>query len=110
MKQGVVLNKVQIILHLLEKSVKIRLETQPNKCKLCLNTMNDCCHSTVGILFSGGLDCTILAYLADKYVPENQPIDLINVAFKTENGTYDVPDRVTGRQSYNELKQKCCSR
>ncbi|XP_022128600.2 asparagine synthetase domain-containing protein CG17486 isoform X1 [Pieris rapae] len=110
LKQDNLSTMVQSILLLLEKSVKIRLETHPNKCIKCLNTVNECCHSTVGILFSGGLDCTILAYLADKFVPENQPIDLINVAFKTENGTYDVPDRVTGRQSYNELKQKCCSR
>ncbi|KPJ12257.1 Asparagine synthetase domain-containing protein CG17486 [Papilio machaon] len=65
----------------------------------------------IGILFSGGLDCTILALLADKYVDKDQPIDLINVAFGiNENSTFDVPDRITGRQSYEELKSVCQSR
>ncbi len=36
----------------------------------------------VAILFSGGLDCTTLALLADRYVPREQPIDLLNVGFE----------------------------
>ena len=36
----------------------------------------------VAVLFSGGLDCTTLALLADRYVPEGQPIDLLNVGFE----------------------------
>ncbi|SPO27636.1 uncharacterized protein UTRI_04328_B [Ustilago trichophora] len=36
----------------------------------------------VAILFSGGLDCTTLALLADRYVPQEQPIDLLNVGFE----------------------------
>ncbi|KAF6766839.1 Asparagine synthase [Kalmanozyma brasiliensis GHG001] len=36
----------------------------------------------VAILFSGGLDCTTLALLADRHVPREQPIDLLNVAFE----------------------------
>lgn len=109
-KHETIFNTVQTILHLLNESIKIRLKSQPNKCRNCLISMNECCHSTVGILFSGGLDCTILAFLADRYVHKNQTIDLINVSFKTENGTYDVPDRITGKQSYNELKQICPTR
>ncbi|XP_045511748.1 asparagine synthetase domain-containing protein CG17486 isoform X1 [Colias croceus] len=106
-----ILKAVQKLLQLLEQSVKVRLEKHPNKCKNCLNEDIDCSHCTVGILFSGGLDCTILAYLADKYVSKDQPIDLINVAFKTENcTTYDVPDRITGKNSYEELKTNCSSR
>ncbi|XP_052745911.1 asparagine synthetase domain-containing protein CG17486 isoform X2 [Bicyclus anynana] len=108
----VILNTVAKITELLEKSVRVRLETQPNKCKNCIKKENIiCCHCTTGILFSGGLDCTILAILADKYVPKNQPIDLINVAFKIkDNSSYDVPDRITGRQSFEELKLLCKSR
>lgn len=37
---------------------------------------------TVAILFSGGLDSTLLAYYAHLCLPEGQPIDLINVAFE----------------------------
>ncbi|CBQ73902.1 conserved hypothetical protein [Sporisorium reilianum SRZ2] len=36
----------------------------------------------VAVLFSGGLDCTTLALLADRYVPPEQPIDLLNVGFE----------------------------
>jgi len=38
--------------------------------------------SKVGILFSGGLDCTVLARLAHEVLPPNEPIDLLNVAFE----------------------------
>lgn len=94
---------------LLEKSVELRLKRQPNKCKECLiNQTDHCDHCTVGVLFSGGLDCTILAVLADKYLSKDQSIDLINVAFKKdENGSYEVPDRITGRQSLLELQKLC---
>lgn len=98
---------VMKIIDLLLKSVEIRLKRQPNKCKQCLTKdISTCNHCTVGILFSGGLDCTILALLADKYLPSDQPIDLINIAFKKDNNTsYDVPDRITGLQSLEELQK-----
>lgn len=104
-------NVVLRITDLLEKSIKIRLKTQPNKCKNCIKfDTSKCSHCTVGILFSGGLDCTVLALLADKYVDKDQPIDLINVAFGKNENSYNVPDRITGRQSYEELKSICQSR
>ncbi len=36
----------------------------------------------VAVLFSGGLDCTVLARMAHDIVPLDQQIDLINVAFE----------------------------
>jgi len=58
--------------------------------------------SRLGILFSGGIDSLILSALADKYVPKDQTIDLINVAFgKT---SFDVPDRKTGILGLKELQ------
>lgn len=36
----------------------------------------------VAILFSGGLDCTVLARMAHDLLPTEQQIDLINVAFE----------------------------
>lgn len=107
----IILKTVEDISKLLEKSVKVRVETQPQRCKNCINNDESCSHCTTGILFSGGLDCTVLALIADKYVPKDQPIDLINVAFKNNNNdSYDVPDRITGRQSFEELKTICSLR
>lgn len=87
-----------------------------------------CNHSKIGILFSGGLDSTILAGLADEFVPLGEPIDLLNVAFERErkNGkpnrkqareknhldsterkksSYLVPDRITGKRALDDLKR-----
>jgi asparagine synthetase B (glutamine-hydrolysing) len=36
--------------------------------------------ASIGVLFSGGIDCAVLALLAAKYLPESESIDLINVA------------------------------
>ena len=36
----------------------------------------------VAVLFSGGLDCSIIARMAHDLLPPNQEIDLINVAFE----------------------------
>lgn len=123
--------RVKRLTELLHQSVKIRVKKKPNYCKDCikiaLNGENIICtHSKIGILFSGGLDSAILAAIADKYVPENENIDLINVAFEKpiniqkindtngekENITqkYDVPDRKTGRQTYFELLRICPNR
>ncbi|KIJ21561.1 hypothetical protein PAXINDRAFT_165027 [Paxillus involutus ATCC 200175] len=36
----------------------------------------------VAVLFSGGIDSTMLAFLANRHVPMDEPIDLLNVAFE----------------------------
>jgi hypothetical protein len=36
----------------------------------------------VGVLFSGGVDSMVVAAVADKVLPKDVPIDLINVAFE----------------------------
>ncbi|KAJ3894064.1 asparagine synthase-domain-containing protein [Lentinula edodes] len=38
--------------------------------------------SRVAVLFSGGIDSTILTLLVDRHVPRDEPIDLLNVAFE----------------------------
>lgn len=84
----------------------------------------------VGILFSGGIDSMMIAALADKYVPVEEAIDLINVSFeqkvnsshppnkKTRQGkqtkknatevkhsrNFSVPDRLTGISGLEELR------
>jgi asparagine synthetase B (glutamine-hydrolysing) len=77
-------------------------------------------HPSVAILFSGGLDCTLLARLAHECLHQDITIDLLNVAFenprihKNINGpvsAYETcPDRITARQSQEELQQVCPGR
>ncbi|KMQ93868.1 asparagine synthetase domain-containing protein 1 [Lasius niger] len=123
--------RVECLTQLLYQSVKVRVKKKPNYCKDCIKIVLNgesitCTHSKIGILFSGGLDSAILTAIADKYVPENETIDLINVAFERSvnnqkishmNGEkenmmqkYDVPDRKTGRQTYSELVRICPNR
>ncbi len=39
-------------------------------------------NTTAALLFSGGIDCTVLALLAHEHLPEGEAIDLLNVAFE----------------------------
>lgn len=84
----------------------------------------------VAILFSGGLDCTVLACIMHANFPLSQPIDLLNVAFENPRvisaaaaqlpqatplarsvSPYALcPDRITGLASYAELLKTCPNR
>ncbi|KAJ8084263.1 hypothetical protein PM082_003031 [Marasmius tenuissimus] len=94
----------------------------------------------VAVLFSGGIDSTIITLLADRHVPRDEPIDLLNVAFENPRkiklkaegnigglpkrekkkralqdeikpkATYNVPDRLTGFQEVEELRRLCPGR
>lgn len=84
--------------------------------------------ANVAVLFSGGLDCTLLARLAHDILPVGEPIDLLNVAFENPRvvaaagntpqqqsapptSIYEnCPDRMTGRSAFKELQQTCPSR
>ena len=80
--------------------------------------------SRLAILFSGGLDCTVLARVSHALLPTSEPIDLLNVAFQNprihkssnvdaeafEAALESCPDRITGRASYAELCQVCPER
>lgn len=58
-------------------------------------------HRPIGILFSGGLDCTVLAALAHFLLPVDTPIELINVAFGKEPRL--APDRIATFRAMTEL-------
>lgn len=80
----------------------------------------------VAVLFSGGLDCTLLARLSHDILPQNEPIDLLNVAFENPRvaaaaksnqqslspvSIYEnCPDRITGRAAHAELQATCPGR
>ncbi|KAK1816408.1 hypothetical protein LTR12_009187 [Friedmanniomyces endolithicus] len=77
--------------------------------------------SHLAILFSGGLDCTVLARIVHDIYPLHLSIDLLNVAFEnprvhkshSSRGTtaYELcPDRITGRASLAELMRVCPER
>lgn len=80
----------------------------------------------VAVLFSGGLDCTVLARMLHDVLPKEQDIDLLNVAFENPRvvqaaeachihqpacSAYSLcPDRITGLSSYSELLAICSGR
>lgn len=97
---------------LLESSVKKRVQCTTESCSLCLKDNVCCTHSKIAILFSGGIDCSILAVLANKFVKKSDAIDLINVAFqrKISDNKWNVPDRASAKSSYLCLKNICPDR
>ena len=78
----------------------------------------------LAILFSGGLDCTLLARLCHDLLPLEQEIDLLNVAFENPRAIVagvktalqspsvysSCPDRITGVSSHSELLRVCPGR
>jgi asparagine synthetase B (glutamine-hydrolysing) len=142
---------VDIFYKKLRESVMRRVKNIPNFCKKCshrdlksheaikfnTNSNNNykCNHAKLAILFSGGVDSTVLAALADLCLPPNEEIDLLNIAFEKQKNSvtkktnkaqdeededdlinnlkneYDkndeflVPDRISGLESLKELNK-----
>jgi asparagine synthetase B (glutamine-hydrolysing) len=68
---------VRLLKDHLRESLKFRILNVPVPPSL------DAVHNVrIAILFSGGLDCTVLARMAHDLLPSDQQIDLINVAFE----------------------------
>ncbi|XP_067928123.1 asparagine synthetase domain-containing protein 1-like isoform X2 [Watersipora subatra] len=91
------------LLDKLSTAVARRVVQNSYFCPLCsLNTR--CSSAHVAVMFSGGIDSVMLAHLAHQFVPKDQPIDLLNVAFQTGTSfNFDVPDRKGGWQALSEL-------
>ena len=75
----------------------------------------------IAVLFSGGLDCTLLVRLAHNLLPAGESIDLLNVAFYNPRTVgadpsqalhpfEACPDRITGRSSFHEIRLLCPGR
>ncbi|SCU90944.1 LAFA_0F01002g1_1 [Lachancea sp. 'fantastica'] len=86
----------------LDNAVKCRLQTiHP------LHVEN----SPISILFSGGLDCSVIAALLCQQIKTlglNTAVELLNVGFENQRTGMmpnDVPDRVLGRQSFKTLRE-----
>lgn len=89
-------------LNQLQTAVQRRVINLPSLCRQCkrltdntLRPEHGCSHAKLAILFSGGIDSTVLAVLADRILPINEPIDLLNVAFFSDVLTPPA-DRQTG--------------
>lgn len=104
------------LIGLLGASVRTRCGITMRVCKNCIRDVPDafCKHAYMGILFSGGIDCTLIAMMADQYIDEAAPVDLLNVSFEKCNNSgsasYDTPDRLSARSSLKELQQLCPTR
>ncbi|EEB07728.1 asparagine synthase [Schizosaccharomyces japonicus yFS275] len=106
-------NPVEAFHRYLLEAVRIRVQTIP-----LVSSSSSC---PVAVLYSGGVDCTVLARLIHSVLDDRAPIDLLNVAFENprmlnarkqkgekDNDIYQLcPDRVTGLQGWREL-QRCC--
>src|SRR5436190_13595672 len=84
--------------------------------------------SKLALLFSGGLDCTIVARITHEILPISETIDLLNVAFENPrvaaaaanmvskspqaviSAYEECPDRKTGRLAHAELQSVCPKR
>ncbi|KAK8845569.1 hypothetical protein IAR55_006284 [Kwoniella newhampshirensis] len=113
-------HEVETFTKMLRDGVRRRVENIP--------TPSHPADSRVAVLFSGGIDCTFLAYLLHQCLPPTDPVDLVNVAFgpspkapviqgkgKDEEippvlVNYDVPDRISGRDAVTELRAVCPGR
>lgn len=107
------------LLNELRSSLRPRVKGIPTY-DACGSSLNP---SRVAVLFSGGLDCTLLARLVHDVLPHDQPIDLLNVAFENRRvhdaanrgkiAEYDYnssPDRITGLKSHLDLARVCHER
>lgn len=107
---------VETLHELLRASLQLRLTSIPSVKE---SGKNPVASARVAILFSGGLDCSVLARLCHDILPPTAPIDLLNVAFHnprvhgaspTPQAYHACPDRVTARSTYIELLRICSDR
>ncbi|TFK57417.1 hypothetical protein OE88DRAFT_130909 [Heliocybe sulcata] len=114
----------------LDRSVRLKVECIPRPSEAKSK-------SSVAVLFSGGIDSAILAFLAHRHIPLEEPIDLLNVAFEnprkiqgkvsgskkrgnkprneqeeqiTADVSWLVPDRISGLKETEELRRLCPGR
>lgn len=101
---------VQTFITLLSSSIFDRINHTPRICTNCRVGQLSCNHAKVGVLFSGGVDCSLLAVLADQLINAELPINLYNVAFEKvskvpKEPNWNVPDRISALEALQELQK-----
>lgn len=89
LSDGHTMQVVQQFINVLSTAVKRRVLCLPRDKNLTPSEGIEACDkkATVAILFSGGVDSMVLAALADRHIPSDEPIDLLNVAFMIKETT-----------------------
>lgn len=86
---------------ILNEAVRKRALSQNFICRNCVGRSREICtHPNVAVLFSGGIDSTVLALLLNNHLDMHTSIDLLNVAFEQ-----NAPDRLTGLKAVEELRR-----
>ncbi|KAG9271718.1 asparagine synthetase domain-containing protein 1 [Astyanax mexicanus] len=75
---------VRSLIDVLSEAVRRRVQSLPYTDNVSPTETPKSDEAQVAILFSGGIDSMILAVLADRHIPPDKPIDLLNVAFKLQ--------------------------
>lgn len=75
-------------LHELERAVRSRVSTVPS--------VPPAPAARIAVLFSGGLDCSVVALIADRVLPKDEAIDLVNVAFENPRKVAAAKKALTG--------------
>ncbi|XP_004426783.1 PREDICTED: asparagine synthetase domain-containing protein 1 [Ceratotherium simum simum] len=92
---------VQQFINVLSMAVKRRVLCLPRDGSLTPSEVSKTCDrkANVAILFSGGIDSMVIATLADRHIPLDEPIDLLNVAFMTkEKPTLNSFNKKSGKK------------
>lgn len=113
---------VRVLIERLSLSLSVRIQNMPFLPSANLTSPR------IAVLFSGGLDCTVLARLIHDILPIEQEVDLLNVAFEnprilkssgagvcqsnlaSSSAFLTCPDRMTGLSSHTELVRICPGR
>ncbi|EKM60904.1 uncharacterized protein PHACADRAFT_84456 [Phanerochaete carnosa HHB-10118-sp] len=83
-----------LLLGHLDESVRLRTDSE------------DQGKARIAVLFSGGIDSTVLAFLADRHVDRDEPIDLLNVAFENPRKILVQTEGNIGGLPKREKKQR----
>lgn len=104
--------------NVLSEAVRIRTLTIP-----AASAESVLSETRVAVMFSGGVDCAVIARLLHDNLDKKEPIDLLNVSFEnprtlanaakvdsSQGNIYHTPDRLTGLQGFAELMSSCPNR
>lgn len=97
---------VQQFIAILNVSVKRRILCLAREENLASKEVLKTCSSkaNIAILFSGGVDSMVIAALADRHIPLDEPIDLLNVAFVPKQKTgLPIPNIERKQQNHHEI-------